>query len=120
MMSGRQTVDRVQRAYQLLQKAGESWNAGSVTAVEQCLCTLEQCAAELSTIQAQARAGLYQGRGAEILQIKQGVMRLQMLAGLAGSFLHGGGSVAGESPLYQAGGAEETPSSRAATTRLHA
>ena len=56
----------------------------------------------------------------EILQMKEGVVRIERLSDLATAFLRGGESVA-DSPLYRPGGFEESrDSSWISTTRVQA
>jgi hypothetical protein len=122
MTDSEEPIDRIRKAHNLVAKAAERWNAGNLAAVEECLAGLEESAAELRAAQATAmvRPDSLPGVKDEILQMKERVTRLESLSDLAAAFLRGGLQSAGDSPLYRAGGFEDTNHSLVATTRIQA
>jgi len=122
MTRGEEPIDRIRKAHNLVARAVERWNAGSLAAVEECLATLEESAAELGAAQATAmgRPDSLPGLRDEILQMKASVARIESLSDLAAAFLRAGRQSAGDSPGYCAGGFEVTDISLAATTRIQA
>jgi hypothetical protein len=128
MTHGEEPIDRIRKAHSLVAKAAESWNAGSLAAVGECLATLEESAAELQAAEAtmgrpdtQARHDDSRpGFRDEILEMKKRVTRIESLSDLAAAFLRRGRQSAGDSPMYRAGGFEDTDYSLAATTRIQA
>jgi hypothetical protein len=122
MTNREEPIDRIRKACNLTAKAAECWNAGNLAAVEQCLATLEESAAELRAAQATAigRPDSLPGVRDEILQMKERVTRIESLSDLAAAFLRRGRQSAGDSPMYRAGGFEDTDHSSAATTRIQA
>jgi len=115
-------VDHIRKAHKLMARAEERWNAGNLAAVEECLATLEESAAELRAAQATAigRPDFLRGLRDEILQMKERVTRIGSLSDLAAAFLRRGRQSAGDSPMYRAGGFEDTDRSLAPTTRIQA
>lgn len=122
MTQREEPVDRIRKAHNLVAKATECWNAGSLAAVEECLATLEESAAELRAAQATAvgRPDSLRGYRDEIHQMKERVARIESLADLAAAFLRRGRQSADDSPMYRAGGFEDTDHSLVATTRIQA
>jgi hypothetical protein len=115
-------IERIRSAHNLVKRATQIWNAGSLAAVQECVVTLEQSVAELRAATA-AAAGHPDSLGDlrnEILEMKKSTARLERLSDLATAFLRGGESAA-DSPLYRPGGFEETgDSSWMSTTKVHA
>jgi hypothetical protein len=113
MIRAEEPADRIRKAHNLVLKAANCWNAGNVAAVEECLAALEESAAELRVAGAAAagHADSLSGFRNEILQIKEGAARMERLSALAAAFLRGGSQFIGASPLYRAGGFEDTDSS---------
>jgi hypothetical protein len=122
MTHGEEPIDRIRKAHNLVAKAAECWNAGSLASVEECLYTLEESAAELRAAEATAmrRRDSLAGFRDEILQMKKRVTRIESLSDLAAAFLRRGRQSAGDSPMYRAGGFEDTDHSLVATTRIQA
>jgi hypothetical protein len=123
MMTQReQPVDRIRKAHNLVARAEECWNAGSLAAVEACLATLEESAVELRAAQAIAmgRPDSLPGLRNEILQMKEKVIRIESLSDLAAAFLRRSRQSTGDSPMYRAGGFEDNDHSLAPTTRIQA
>jgi hypothetical protein len=122
MIPGKEPIDRIRKAHSLVVRAAKCWNAGNVSAVEECVAVLEESAAELRAAEAAAagRADSLRGVRGEILQMKERVARIERMSDLAAAFLRGGSGSNGASPLYRAGGFEETELSPMATTRIQA
>jgi len=122
MIRGKEPIDRIRKAHSLVARAAKCWDAGNVAAVEQCVAGLEESAAELRAAEAAAvgRADSLRGVRSEILQMKERVALLERLSDLAAAFLRGGPRSNGASPLYRAGGFEDTDFSPIATTRIQA
>jgi hypothetical protein len=122
MIRGEEPVERIRKAHNLVVRASDCWNAGSVAAVEECLAALEESAAELRVARAEAvgRTSSLRGIGSEIPQIKERVARIERLSALAAAFLRGGAESGGDSPLYRAGGFEDLDSLSMPTTRIQA
>jgi hypothetical protein len=115
-------MDRIRKAHSLLAKAAECWNAGKLAAVKECVVTLEESAAELRAAKAAAigRADTLRGCRSQILQMKERTAWIESLSDFAAAFLRVGRQSAGDSPMYRAGGFEDTNHSLAATTRIQA
>jgi hypothetical protein len=122
MNHGEEPADRIRKAGNLVSKAAERWNAGSPVVVEECAATLEETVAELHAVMATAmgRPDSLRGLRNEIFRIKEEVARMERLSHLAAAFLGGGSEAAGGSPLYRAGGFEDTGCLSMATTAIQA
>jgi hypothetical protein len=122
MIPGKEPIDRIRTAHRLVVRAAKCWDAGNVAAVEECVAVLEESAAELRAVEEAAigRVDSLRGVRSEILEIQERVAPIERLSDLAAAFLRGGAGTNGASPLYRAGGFEETELSPTATTRIQA
>jgi hypothetical protein len=122
MMRGEESADHIRKAHNLVAKAAKCWNAGNLAAVEECVAALEESAVELRFVEAAAVGNLDSLRGfrSEILEMKERVVRIERLSDLAAAFLRRGPESAGDSPLYRAGGFEDSGSPVIATTMIQA
>jgi hypothetical protein len=123
MTRDKEPIEHIRCAHRLLVKAGRFWNAGSSTAVRECMAVLEESICELRAAGAGASGhpdSLRDGRD-EILEMKKKVARLEQLSDLAAALLRGGAASTGNSPLYRSGGFAVPPdSSSISTAGVHA
>jgi hypothetical protein len=121
-MSSAEPIERIRKAHNLAVNAAKCWHAGSLAALEACLAALEESSAELRTAEATAlgRPNSLQAFRGEIVKIKEEVARIEKLSDLAAAFLRGGGEFSGASPLYRAGGFQDSDTSSMPTTRIQA
>jgi hypothetical protein len=122
MTQREEPVDHIRKAHNLVAKAEECWNAGNLAAVEECLAALEQSAAELRAARSTATGypDSLSGLRDQILQMKAGVTRIESLSDLAAAFLRTGRPSPDRSPMYRAGGFEDTDHLPVETTRIQA
>ena len=123
MSHGEEPIEHIRGAHRLLVKAGQFWNAGSSTAVRECVAVLEESVFELRAAGAAACGHPDSLRGVrdEILEMKKKMARLEQLSDLAAALLRGGAASSGDSPLYRAGGFAVAPdSSSMSTAGIHA
>ncbi len=115
-------ASRVRKASGLLAAAAGRWNAGSVTALGNCLSALEQSAAELRAIDAKLleQAKPSADLRADLLEVKNHIAELARMSDFAASMLRGGIRIASDSPLYGSGGREEAPDVTSHATAIQA